>query len=307
MRPPRISKNILRYPLDDILAAPAHIRLLRVLLFDLGDVVSVTDAARIAGLSHPGARKALESLEQAGVVIKVGSGRAIKFGLVQGNPFLPLLRELFEREHEQYQDLLHSLRSVIELPETREAWIRSWPAGSNRTVDIDLVVSVTAVSRISDEIRSRVMNIEKEWNIVVELHVYTRADRPEIPVDAIVLWTSGENVGTDHSLQLRTRADSEKQSHRVARVLAGMLERDPTLRKRALRYLDRLLKEGQGMADRDLKEWRQLLESYSTAQLKDLLTSDSQRALRLRRSIPFYSVLTDAELRFLDEKTELAP
>ena len=307
MRPPRISKNILRYPLDDILAAPAHVRLLRVLLFELGDVVSVTDAARIAGLSHPGARKAFKSLEQAGVVIKVGSGRAIKYGLVQGNPFLPLLRELFEREHEQYQDLLHSLRSAIELPETREAWIRSWPAGSNRTVDIDLVASVTAVSRISEEIRSRVMNIEKRWNIIVELHVYTRADRPEIPVDAIVLWTSGENVGTDHSLQLRTRADSEEQSRRVARVLAGMLERDPTLRKRALRYLDRLLKEGQGMADRDLEEWKQLFETYSTAQLKDLLTSDSQCALRLRRSIPFYSVLTDAELRFLQEQTESVP
>lgn len=307
MRPPRISKNILRYPLDDILAAPAHVRLLRVLLFDLGEVVSVTDAARIAGLSHPGARKAFESLEQAGVVIRVGSGRAIKYGLVQGNPFLPLLRELFEREHEQYQNLLHSLRSAIELPETREAWIRRLPTGSNRTVDIDLVASVTAVSRIADEIRSRVMNIEKQWNIIVELHVYTRADRPEIPSDAIVLWTSGESSGTEHSLPLQTRVESEERSRIMAQELAGMLERDPTLKKRALRYLDRLLKEGQGMADRDLKEWRQLLESYSTAQLKDLLTSDSQRALRLRRSIPFYSVLTDAELRFLHEQTEGAP
>lgn len=304
MRPPKISRNVLRFPLDEILAAPAHVRLLRVMLFELDEVVSVTDAARIAGLSHPGTRKAFTALKEAGIVRRVGTGRAINYGLVQGNPFLPVLRELFEREHEQYQDLLRSLRSAIELPETREAWIRSLPTGPNRTVDVEIVTSVPAVSRTSDEIRSRVMKIEKKWNIIVELHVYTRADQPEIPADAIVLWTSGESVGTRHPIPPQTRVESEERSRRMAHVLVGMLERDPTLRKRALRYLDRLLKEGQGMADRDLEEWRQLLGSYSTKQLNDLLTSDSPRALRLRRSMPFYSVLTDAELRFLHEQTE---
>ncbi len=301
MRPPKISNNVLRFPLDEILAAPAHVRLLRVMTFDLGDVVSVTDAARIAGLSHPGARKAFSALEGAGIVRRVGSGRAIKYGLVPENPFLPPLRELFEREDEQYQDLVDSLRSAVERPETREAWIRSLPPGPRRTVDIELVTSVTAISRISDEIRSRLLNIEKKWNLIVELHVYTSADRPEIPVDSIVLWTSGESVGTDHSLKLRTRVDSEEHSRRMAIVLVGMLECDPTLIKRALRYLDRLLKEGQGMADRDLEEWRQLLVSYSTMQLRELLTSDSPRALRL---MPFYAVLNEAERRSLQEQTK---
>ncbi|MFZ1731404.1 MAG: hypothetical protein WAV84_14855 [Bacteroidota bacterium] len=304
MRPPRVSLNVIRYPLDDILAAPAHVRLLRVLLFELDAVVSVTDAARVSGLSDAGARKAFVMLEHAGVVVRVGSGRAIKYGLAQGNPFLSLLRELFEREHEQYQGLIQSLRSAIELPETREAWVRELPLGSRRTIDIDVVALVKAVSWIANEIRSRLMEIEKKWNIIVELHVHTRADLLEIPANAIMLWTSGQIIGTDHSTRPKTLVESEERSHRMAQAIAGMLERDPTLKKRALRYIHQLLREGQGMADRDLEEWRQLLESYSTARLRDLLISESPRALRLRRSMPFYPVLTDEERIRVQEHME---
>ncbi|MDP2401686.1 MAG: hypothetical protein Q8M66_06880 [Actinomycetota bacterium] len=49
------------------------------------------------------------------------------------------------------------------------------------------------------------------------------------------------------------------------------------------------------MATGDIAEWRQLLETYSPERLRDLLVSRSSRAERLRRSSPFFAVLTPDE------------
>jgi len=56
-----------------------------------------------------------------------------------------------------------------------------------------------------------------------------------------------------------------------------------------------LLKEDQGMADRDIAEWRQIVEMYSPERIRDLLVSASSRAVRLRRSLPFLAVLNSHE------------
>ena len=65
--------------------------------------------------------------------------------------------------------------------------------------------------------------------------------------------------------------------------------------QRAIRHTDRLLHDGQGMANSDISEWRQLLETYSAERLRDFLISRSSRADRLRKSLPFLAVLTPGE------------
>ena len=81
----------------------------------------------------------------------------------------------------------------------------------------------------------------------------------------------------------------------LAQAVSDLVRKDPSLVSRTLRYLDKLLREGQGTANADLREWKQLLETYSTGRLRDLLLSDSSRARRLRRSMPFLAVLTPDE------------
>jgi hypothetical protein len=92
----------------------------------------------------------------------------------------------------------------------------------------------------------------------------------------------------------------------MARVIADFIKLDPTLIKRALRHTNRLLQEGQGTANADIGEWRQLLETYSAERIRDLLTSNSSRADRLRRSAPFFAVLTPDERDRLFERVESA-
>jgi hypothetical protein len=55
------------------------------------------------------------------------------------------------------------------------------------------------------------------------------------------------------------------------------------------------VREGQGTANSDIGEWRQLLEAYSPERLRELLVSKSSRADRLRRSSPFFAILTPDE------------
>jgi hypothetical protein len=58
--------------------------------------------------------------------------------------------------------------------------------------------------------------------------------------------------------------------------------------------------EDHGMANKDLKEWRDILEMYSIQRLSRFLTSTSKRANRLRQSNPFFAILNP------DEKAQLA-
>jgi len=90
----------------------------------------------------------------------------------------------------------------------------------------------------------------------------------------------------------------------MAVVVADMVRSDPTLTRRALQHTDMLLREGQGTANSDLGEWRQLLETYSAERLRELLVSRSSRADRLRRSSPFFAVLTPEERDRLHKEIE---
>jgi len=304
MRPPRIRRSRLRYPLDVVLGSAAHVRLMRVILHEVGGPVSVTDAARMAGLSTTGARKALEILVGLGVVTRVGTGRAQKYGPTDGNPFASLLNQLFQQEQQEHAELLRSLRDAVAMPEIRDAWLRELPDLEKRALELDVVVDVKAFSWIGPELRSRLIQAERRFDIIVEVNSFTQADSPEVPEDAVLLWGPGQATASDRSPGAQSHADSAERSWRTTQVIADMMKSDPSLTRRALQHTNMLLHEGQGTANSDLGEWRQLLETYSEQRLRDLLVSRSSRADRLRRSSPFFAVLTPEERDRVMEEIE---
>lgn len=304
MRPPRIQRSRLRYPLDVMLGSAAHVRLLRVILYEVAGPVSVTDAARMAGLSTTGARKALDVLAGLGAVTRVGTGRAQKYGPTEEGHFAPLLNQLFQREQLRYQELSRSLREAVGIPEVQKAWLHEPPDLDERFLELDVVVETKALSWIGPELRTRLVPIEKQFDIIIEVNTFTRADDPRTPADAVVIWGPGEQVAGDRSPGAQTHEGSAERSWRMALVIAEMVKSDPTLARRALQYTNMSLNEGQGTANSDLGEWRQLLETYSGGRLRDLLVSRSSRADRLRRSSPFFAVLTPEERDRLHQAIE---
>jgi len=211
---------------------------------------------------------------------------------------------LFAQEQRAYEGLLVSLREAIGIPEIRSAWVRDPSERDDRSLELDVVAETNSVSWMGPELRARVAPVEQQHDIIIEVNIFTPADEPEIPVDAVLVWGPGEGPSRSGAPGARTGSDSEERSWRMAVVVADMVRSDPTLTRRALQHTDMLLREGQGTANSDLGEWRQLLETYSAERLRELLVSRSSRADRLRRSSPFFAVLTPEERDRLHKEIE---
>ncbi|MGV8084475.1 MAG: hypothetical protein AB2L09_12735 [Coriobacteriia bacterium] len=302
MRQPKIHHNLLRYPLDDVLGSRAAVRLMRVLLHDVVGPIGIADAARLAGLSTPGVRKALDMLQSLGAVERVGSGRALKYGAKEGNPYSVLLSQLFEREGEEYECLIQAIRDAVAMPEVYHAWLLL--EDSRRALELVVVVDSTALSWIGPSLRARLLPTEKQHDLIVEVNIFTRADSPPVPQGAVVLWGVGEIPESQQSEGMQAQEESAERSYRMVQAVAELIRSDPSLVRRALQHTNRLLREGQGTANADISEWRQLLETYSAERLRDLLVSKSPRAERLRRSSPFFAVLTPEERDQVMERME---
>ena len=295
MRVPRIKRSNLRYPLDNLLGSPALVRLIRVLVYEVAGPVSVTDVARMAGLSQAGARKALVTLDKLGIAKRIGTGRAQKYGSREGCPYLSLLCHLFEKEDQQYEDLIQKLQHALAMPEVLDAWITELPVEPGQALQLEVTAETKAIGWIGPELRTRMIETEKEYDLIIELAIFTRADKPDIPIGAIVLWGMGNTPIKKHPGVGSSHNESEERSLRMAKSIANLIKLDPSLIRRALQYTNRLLHEDQGIANRDIGEWRQLLETYSSDRIRDLLVSSSSRAARLRRSLPFLAILNHYE------------
>ena len=89
--------------------------------------------------------------------------------------------------------------------------------------------------------------------------------------------------------------EKDRRLNVLSRKLAGAIEQDTSLLRRAKEHVDRMLREDQGTATRDLMEWRNILDKYSIQRLSRFLISSSKRANRLRQSNPFFAILNPDE------------
>lgn len=289
-------RNALRYPLDDILGSEAQVRVLRLLVHEAGESLGPSDAAKQAGLTPPGARKALARLEDLGMVERVGGGRMQRYGLREAEPLVDALRALFEAEQRLYDELIGRLRKALsDVGEARLIWVRALPGRLGDPLDLVVVAEAVSIGWLGEEIRARLLPIEKEFDLIVETSVFTRADAPSPAADALFILMNGSGEETAPRQPVRTHREADDRALLMAGAIAELIRSDPTLVKRALQHLNRLVHDPQGAATRDILEWRQLLETYSADRLRKLLVSDSSRARRLRQSSPFLAVLSPEE------------
>jgi len=295
VRPVAEQHSAVRYPLDYILGSEANVRLLRVLMREVNASGSVPDVARLAGLTPAGARRALDRLLESGVVECIGSGRTVQFKVRDQEPLIQTLALLFEKEGERYDVLLSSLRNALSgLPEIRAAWLHREPTGSGAPMEMSVVADVKAIDWIGEELRARLKKIEKDYDQIIEVNVFTRADSPVPSDNAEFIIAMEPDMGMGGGAP-QSHVVKDQRSLLMAQEIVRMMRSDPSLIMRAKRHLDRLLHDQQGAAAQALAEWRQLLDTYSSRQIMQFLVSTSSRANRLRQSSPFFAVLTAEE------------
>ena len=289
-------RSTIRYPLDLILGSEAHVRILRVLIYETDTPLSVSNIAKLAGLTTAGVRKALGRLLESGLIERIGQGQTVQYGLRKREPVVQVLRLLFEREHERYESFVSSIKKTLSgLREVRKAWIERPPTNTRGPIEINVVTEVNAIEWIGEELRSRLVGLEKELDLVIEVALFTQADAPLPGPDTVLLCSMevDQKPGIRHPVL--THDQMEKRSLLFAQGIAELIKSDPSLVTRAKHHLNRLIHDDQGNAVSDIAEWRQLLETYSTDRIRDLLVAQNSRANRLRQSSPFLAVLTADE------------
>lgn len=102
----------------------------------------------------------------------------------------------------------------------------------------------------------------------------------------------------------RTHREREIRALRMSHAIAELLEKDPSLARRAVRHIERVLRDDPGTAGQALEEWKAILSSYSLQRIREFLVAQSSRAERLRQSSPFFAVLTPEERDFVFEFVE---
>jgi predicted transcriptional regulator len=294
MRPIATQQNVIQFPLNELFGTPANVRLIRLLAEEAMGPVGAAEAADRTGLTLSGAKRALMRLVKTGFVQRVGSGRSPQFALRESDPISNQIRNLFRNESERYQSLISQIRKALDqLSEIQATWIDSPPTEAGKPLQIGILSDSRSLTYLGDQVRQRVAEIEREFDVTIELRTFSRADTPELFVDRTELLTG--NLEPTMPASGRTHDDRDKRAVRFSTAIAEMLDRDPSLIKRATRHLEFLLQEDQGSAAHDLREWRDILAHYSQQRIKDFLFAETPRAQRLRQSSPFFAVLSPDE------------
>lgn len=316
MRPTATKQSALRTPLNHVLATEANVRVVRTL--SLADVpLSRGELARETALHVRGIPAVLENLENLGVVESIGRGHSRPVRLRQAHPLWAHIRALFHEEAKRAENVLQNILAAVRALEPRPdaAWIEgSVATGTDAPLD-PIIVGVLGAPKPTDHweavFRDRIRTTQTGQDVAVELRIRWRADietadstelellrsvRPLLgppPLDLLGL------SGDDDSYKARGRGashavrDSDALAH--ARRVANELRSRPDLVDEALRYIDRRIPSASESERLTLGEWQDILSTHSLGRLRTFLVSDSQRAKRLRQSMPFVTPRSAAD------------
>ena len=311
MRPVVHGQNSLRYPLNELLGTEANVRILRVLANDVDGPITAPNVAELTGLTIPGTHQALKRLLQSGFVVRVGGGRRYLYELNRSDKLIKALLKLFQVEKNRYEALLNSIKKEFEkpVPYPRSAWIQELPNEYGDPLVIGVLHETKHLANYINRLRTQLNRIERNFDITIELKGYTKADVPNLNGDKVTLLFGIMPFPDKHDLKMRTKPSTHKEKDQhmleISYKLAEAIENDTSFVRRAKEHVQRMLKKNHGSATKDIKEWRDILESYSIRRLSRFLTSTSERANRLRQSSPFFAILsTDERNQLLNQLGE---
>jgi predicted transcriptional regulator len=311
MRPVAYGQNSLRYPLNELLGTEANVRILRVLANDVDGPITAPNVAERTGLTIPGTHQALKRLLQSGFVVRVGGGRRHLYELNRSDKLIKALLKLFQVEKNRYEALLNSIKKEFEkpVPYPRSAWIQELPNEYGDPLVIGVLHETRHLANYIHRLRTQLNRIERNFDITIELKGYTKADVPDLNGDKVTLLFGIMPFPDKQNLKMRTKPSTHKEKDQhmleISYKLAEAIENDTSLVRRAKEHVQRMLRKNHGSATKDIKEWRDILESYSIRRLSRFLTSTSERANRLRQSSPFFAILsTDERNQLLNQLGE---
>jgi hypothetical protein len=320
MRPASRRESALRSPLNDILGTEANVRLLRV-LSRTSLPMSATELARQAAITLSGVGRALGALEHTGVIEFVGVGSRRPVRLRRAHPLATALEALFAAEAQRVDAVFARVRAAAEalMPAPRSVWVEGPVALGTDAPGDAVVVGVLAGARELDAtvgaLVAALTPTEIEQDVTIELRGRTAADLAALAgserrnVETATLLLGAPPLALVDPVHSRSRGDRERMSAPVSHAsmdekarasgaaIAAKLRHDPSLVERAQSYIARRLPKASHGERRELEEWDRILRTMSLPRLRRFLVEPSERATRLRQTLPFVGELSPAERR----------
>jgi hypothetical protein len=298
MRPPARSQDPLRTPLNELFGAEGNVRVLRVLAARKGGLGRAA-VAREAHLNPRGVRAILDRLALAGIVNVQQSGRAGIVALREKHPLTSVIRRLFRQERALYDRVITTVRDAAGRAalDAHAVWVGAGSATG--TAEVGVLAPASDVDRAVHALEQQLRKAEQSLAIHFSVRAYTDAEHKlveerDTPVNVVFGWLPFDWRQSGGG-PLRSHRDLDERARRLAAHIGKRIAADPTIIDRAVEWIDLRERSEPGPSNRALAEWRSVLTSLSTRQIEALLVEESERADRLRQSLPFVDVLTPDE------------
>lgn len=308
--PKRRQSHLLK-PLDEILGTPANVRLLRVLALRRTSLTA-GELAKGAALSRTSIYPALRQLERAGVVEFIGGGSQRLVQLRDRHPLSRILRDLFRAEVRRFEALTVALRELLaDLPHRPlSAWLDGTAddTRSGDTLNLSVVAKLGELETLTDYLNARLADVERKYDVHVAVHGLTRSELDTSHKTSVATLSTVVLLAGVPPVALQARSRSavgdptfpshdvhDARSRKLALAIATKIKRDPGLIAIAEDHLKRRAHKASPRERRELTEWIRILSTMSAARLQRFMVEDSERAVRLRQTLPALSLLSPAE------------
>ena len=311
MRPPKEHQNRLVNPLNEIFGTQANVRLLRVLALQ-NTPLTAGELAKRAMLGRTSIYPALYELERVGVIEFIGAGPRKLVQLRSNYPLSRILKKLFRVEADRFDELIAALRKLISGMSRGpiSAWVdrRGEDPGSAETLTLYIVAPPEELSGLTDYLNGRLADLERKHDVHIAVHgimpseLETLHRTPLTMLDAAILVGGVPPVAllersrsTAKASTIASHDEHDARSRRLAVAIAAKIRRDPGLIAMAEERVRHRAREASPRERRELAEWIRILSTMSPARLRRFLLENSERAVRLRQTLPALNFLTPVE------------
>jgi hypothetical protein len=310
MRPIKEHQNRLVNPLNEIFGTQANVRLLRVLALQ-NTSLTAGELAKRAMLGRTSIYPALHELERIGVIEFIGAGPR-KLVQLRGNyPLSRILKKLFRVEARRFDELTTALRKLIS--EMSRGPISAWidrggdDPESAETLTLYVVAPPEELDRLTDYLNERLADLERKHDVHIAVHGIVPSELETLHRTSFTMLDAAILLGGVPPVALLERSRStpktsttshgehDIRSRRLAVAIAAKIRRDPGLIAMAEERVRRRAREASPRERRELAEWIRILSTMSPARLRRFLLENSERAIRLRQTLPTLNFLSPVE------------
>lgn len=286
----------LRTPWDTILGTKSQVRVLRV-LEQTRQPMSVRELARRAGEHLLAVQQGVRRLIDAGIIRRVGTGSHQQVHFNEEHPLSSSLRQLFDAERARFEECVKTLRTLAK-KHARAAtavWLHEDVSPEGERLEVGLMAPSGSVDEVTDALRKAVLDVMREEQVAINVQGWTRPDLEALdwsPLsgagEPILLWgvPPKEFVPVPSRARHRSHQVADEALLESARWLQAVLERRPELVRKAREEVAERLVSAPPPESKTLREWQDVLDGMSVPLLRKWLVGQSERATRLRQSMP---------------------